>query len=108
MIDISSAYRLDPEVPLVIPEINMADWERMGKPSLIANPNCSTIQLVVALHPIKELFGIKRVDVATYQSISGAGSGALTDFSAALSVEEKEKSKALDVMLRSISYSILA
>ncbi len=80
VIDNSSAYRLDPEVPLIVPEVNMQDWLQMGKPSLIANPNCSTVQLIVALHPIRELFGLKRVDVATYQSISGAGSEALQDF----------------------------
>ena len=99
VIDNSSAYRCDPEVPLIVPEVNMQDWLRMGKPSLIANPNCSTIQLVVALHPIRKLFGLKRVDVATYQSISGAGSGALQDFAAGLkNVSQEGAHDPLDVM----------
>ncbi len=99
VIDNSSAYRLDPEVPLIVPEVNMQDWLRMGKPSLIANPNCSTVQLVVALHPIRELFGLKRVDVATYQSISGAGSEALQDFAAALqAVSHGDSNNPLDVV----------
>ena len=99
VIDNSSAYRLDPEVPLIVPEVNMQDWSRMGKPSLIANPNCSTVQLVVALHPIRELFGLKRVDVATYQSISGAGSGALQEFAAGLKDASRESAQSpLDVV----------
>ncbi len=71
VIDNSSAYRLDPEVPLVVPEVNPEDvkWHK----GIIANPNCSTIIMAVALKPIFDLAGIKRVVVSTYQAVSGAG-----------------------------------
>ena len=71
VIDNSSAFRLDPEVPLVVPEVNPEDvkWHK----GIIANPNCSTIIMVVALKPIFDLVGIKRVVVSTYQAVSGAG-----------------------------------
>jgi len=71
VIDNSSNFRMDPEVPLVVPEVNPEDvkWHK----GIIANPNCSTIQMVVALKPIHDAAGIKRVVVATYQAVSGAG-----------------------------------
>ncbi|MGE4273626.1 MAG: aspartate-semialdehyde dehydrogenase [Desulfitobacterium sp.] len=71
VIDNSSAYRLDPDVPLVVPEVNPEDvkWHK----GIIANPNCSTIIMVVAMKPIFDLAGIKRVVVSTYQAVSGAG-----------------------------------
>lgn len=72
VIDNSSAWRYDPEVPLVVPEVN-ADALRDMKKGIIANPNCSTAQLVVALKPLHDRATIKRVVVATYQSVSGAG-----------------------------------
>lgn len=71
VIDNSSAWRMDPMVPLVVPEVNAADLA--GHHNIIANPNCSTIQLVVALKPLHDAFGLKRVMVSTYQSVSGAG-----------------------------------
>jgi aspartate-semialdehyde dehydrogenase len=70
-IDNSSAWRMDPNVPLVVPEVNAA--AALTHKGIIANPNCSTIQLVVALKPLHEAFGLKRVVVSTYQSVSGAG-----------------------------------
>jgi len=72
VIDNSSAWRYDPEVPLVVPEVN-AEALRDMKKGIIANPNCSTAQLVVALKPLHDTATIKRVVVATYQSVSGAG-----------------------------------
>lgn len=72
MIDNSSAFRMEPDVPLVVPEVNGAD--ALDAPRhIIANPNCTTIQMVVALNPIHRLSPIKRVHVATYQAASGAG-----------------------------------
>lgn len=71
VIDNSSAWRMDPSVPLVVPEVNGEELSR--RPSIIANPNCSTIQLVVALKPLHDAFGLQRVVVSTYQSVSGAG-----------------------------------
>jgi len=71
VIDNSSAYRMESDVPLVVPEVNPDD--AMLHHGIIANPNCSTIQLVVALEPIRKKFGLKRMIVSTYQSVSGAG-----------------------------------
>ena len=78
MIDNSSAFRMDPDVPLVVPEVNGAD--ALERPRLIiGNPNCTTIQMVVALKPIEELSHILRVRVATYQAASGAGASAMEE-----------------------------
>ncbi len=73
-IDNSSAFRMDPQVPLVVPEVN-PERAREHK-GIIANPNCSTIQMVVALYPLHQAAGIKRVVVSTYQAVSGAGKAA--------------------------------
>ena len=71
VIDNSSAFRTDPDIPLVVPEVNPGALQRHH--GIIANPNCSTIQMVVALKPLHDAFGITRVVVATYQSVTGAG-----------------------------------
>jgi aspartate-semialdehyde dehydrogenase len=77
VIDNSSAYRMEPDIPLVVPEVNP---DAIGKdPGIIANPNCSTIQMVVALKPIHDKFKIKRVVVSTYQSVSGSGQKAIDE-----------------------------
>jgi aspartate-semialdehyde dehydrogenase len=73
VIDNSSLYRYDPEVPLVVPEVNADAVMGYAKKNIIANPNCSTAQLVVALKPLHDRARIKRVVVSTYQSTSGAG-----------------------------------
>ena len=73
VIDNTSYFRMEPDVPLVVPEINPDAIARYTKRNIIANPNCSTIQLVMALKPLHDLAGIKRAVVATYQSTSGAG-----------------------------------
>ena len=73
VIDNSSAWRMDPDVPLIVPEVNPDDVSFARKKNIIANPNCSTAQLVVALKPLHEAAKIKRVVVSTYQSVSGAG-----------------------------------
>ena len=73
VIDNSSAFRMDPDVPLIVPEVNADAIEGFTKKRIIANPNCSTAQLVVALKPIHDRAGIERVVVSTYQSVSGAG-----------------------------------
>ena len=78
IIDNSSAFRMDEDVPLVVPEVNAAD--ALVRPrGIIANPNCSTIQMVVALKPLEEISHIKRIHVATYQSASGAGAAAMAE-----------------------------
>ena len=73
VIDNSSAWRMDPDVPLVVPEVNPDAVAMFRRKNIIANPNCSTIQLVVALKPLHDAARIKRVVVSTYQSVSGAG-----------------------------------
>ncbi|MEI8393386.1 MAG: aspartate-semialdehyde dehydrogenase [Rhodospirillaceae bacterium] len=73
VIDNTSHFRMDPDVPLVVPEVNPQAIAGYTKRNIIANPNCSTIQMVVALKPLHDLAKIKRVVVATYQSVSGAG-----------------------------------
>jgi aspartate-semialdehyde dehydrogenase len=73
VIDNSSLYRMDPDVPLVVPEVNPAAVDGYKARNIIANPNCSTAQMVVALKPLHDAATITRVSVATYQSVSGAG-----------------------------------
>ena len=72
VIDNSSFYRMDPDVPLIVPQVN-SDHLNNIKKNIIANPNCSTAQLVIALKPLHDLFTIKRIVVSTYQSVSGGG-----------------------------------
>lgn len=78
MIDNSSAFRMDPDVPLVVPEVNPEDAFNAPR-RIIANPNCTTIQMVVALKPVNDLSPIRRVHVATYQAASGAGAAAMAE-----------------------------
>src|SRR5215469_10738019 len=73
VIDNTSQFRMEPDIPLVVPEVNPEALRNYGRRNIIANPNCSTIQMVVALKPLHDQFKIKRVVVATYQSVSGAG-----------------------------------
>ena len=80
MVDNSSAFRRDPEIPLVVSEVNPHALERHH--GLIANPNCSTMQLMVALAPIHRAAGIERLVVATYQSVSGTGKKAIDELDA--------------------------
>jgi aspartate-semialdehyde dehydrogenase len=82
VVDNSSAWRMDPEVPLVVPEVNPHDIARHR--GIIANPNCSTIQMVVALKPLHDAARIRRVTVSTYQSVSGAGQKGINELEAQL------------------------
>ena len=88
VIDNTSAFRMDPTIPLVVPEVNAHVLSK--NTPLIANPNCSTIQLVVALKPLIEAYGIESVNVSTYQAISGAGAKALYEYEQELSDESYE------------------
>ena len=85
VIDNTSAFRMDPEVPLVVPEVNEEAIRKHN--GIIANPNCSTIQMVAALEPIRKAFGLSKVVVSTYQAVSGAGAAAIQ--------EMKDQSKAI-------------
>lgn len=79
VIDNTSHFRMDPNVPLVVPEVNPEDITLWKETGIIANPNCSTIQMVLSLKPLDELYGIKRVDVSTYQAVSGAGKAGMEE-----------------------------
>ena len=79
VIDNSSLYRMDPDVPLIVPEVNPEAIDGYTRRNIIANPNCSTAQLVVALKPLHDAAKIKRVVVATYQSVSGAGKAGMDE-----------------------------
>jgi aspartate-semialdehyde dehydrogenase len=79
VIDNTSQFRMDPDVPLVVPEVNRGALAGFERRNIIANPNCSTIQMVVALKPLHDIARIKRVVVATYQSVSGAGKEAMDE-----------------------------
>jgi aspartate-semialdehyde dehydrogenase len=107
VVDNSSAWRMDPGTPLVVPEVNPADiWKHKG---IIANPNCSTIQMVVALKPIHDAATIKRVVVSTYQAISGAGGRALEEFENEVhAMEMKTSAPKRTIFPRQIAYNALA
>ena len=79
VVDNSSAFRMDPNVPLVVPEVNPQDIARHR--GIIANPNCSTILMLVALEPLRKRFGVSRIVVSTYQAVSGAGAAAIEELS---------------------------
>ena len=79
VIDNTSEYRYDPEIPLVVPEVNPQALADFRNRNIIANPNCSTIQMMVALKPIYDAVGIDRINVSTYQSVSGAGKEAIEE-----------------------------
>src|SRR5262249_41917426 len=97
VIDNSSAWRMDPDVPLIVPEVNADAVSGFTRKNIIANPNCSTAQLVVALKPLHDKATIKRVVVATYQSVSGAGKDAMDELDrqtkAIYSLQEVEAKK---------------
>ncbi len=79
VIDNTSFFRMDPDVPLVVPEVNEEALADYGKKNIVANPNCSTMQMVVALKPLHDLASIRRVVVSTYQSVSGAGKAGMDE-----------------------------
>jgi aspartate-semialdehyde dehydrogenase len=107
VVDNSSAWRMDPGTPLVVPEVNPGDiWKHKG---IIANPNCSTIQMVVALKPIHDAAKIKRVVVSTYQAISGAGGLALQEFENEVhAMELKTTMPKRSIFPRQIAFNALA
>ena len=79
VIDNSSAWRMDSKVPLVVPEVNSHAIAQYSEKGIIANPNCSTIQMVIVLHPIHKKYGIKRLVISTYQAVSGTGKKAIDE-----------------------------
>lgn len=105
VVDNSSAFRMEPRVPLVVPEVNPEALQTHQ--GLIANPNCSTIQMVLALEPVRELFGLKRVVVATYQSVSGAGRRSMAELEAASRAVLAGSPEPRQVYPRGIAFEVL-
>ena len=91
VIDNSSTWRMDSEVPLVVPEVNPGDIAQYKNKGIIANPNCSTIQAMVPLKPLADRYGLKRVIYSTYQAVSGAGMGGYSDLENGLKGEAPKK-----------------
>lgn len=104
-IDNSSAYRYDPEIPLVVPEVNAYDLAKHQ--GLIANPNCSTAQLVVALQPLRKLANIKRVVISTYQSVSGAGKSAIDELKSQTQDVLNGKEPEAKALLKPIAFNLI-
>jgi len=105
VVDNSSAFRMDPETPLVVPEVNPDDVEKHK--GIIANPNCSTIQMVVALKPIYDKAGIKRIVVSTYQAVSGTGKRAMEELSAQIRAIINSEEVKNDVYPHQIAFNCL-
>jgi aspartate-semialdehyde dehydrogenase len=105
VIDNSSAFRMDPDVPLVVPEVNAGD--AMRHKGIIANPNCSTIQMVVVLDPLHRRWGIERVVVTTFQSVSGTGKNAVDELRRQVSETEGGQPVTAEVYPHQIAYNCL-
>lgn len=105
VIDNSSAFRMDPRVPLVVPEVNPSDI--LKHHGIIANPNCSTIQMVVALYPLHREFGISRVVVTTFQSVSGTGKNAVEELRRQVKAIEQGLQPSAEVYPHQIAYNCL-
>lgn len=105
VIDNSNAFRMDPTVPLVVPEVNPQALHSHN--GIIANPNCSTIQLVVVLQPLHQAAGLKRVIVSTYQSVSGAGKEAMDELEQQTRAIMKDEDYKPQVFQRQISFNLI-
>lgn len=106
MIDNSSAFRMEPDVPLVVPEVNGDDAFNTPR-NIIANPNCTTIQMVVALKPIHDLAEIKSVHVATYQAASGAGAAAMDELVAQYAALARGEEPVVDKFAYQLAYNVI-
>jgi aspartate-semialdehyde dehydrogenase len=107
VIDNTSAFRMDPDVPLVVPEVNPHAIARYAKKNIIANPNCSTIQMVVALKPIHDAARIKRIVVSTYQSVSGTGKRAIRELEDQVLAIYKQQEVKKEVYPHQIAFNCL-
>lgn len=105
VVDNSSAFRMDPEVPLVVPEVNPGEALRHN--GIIANPNCSTIQMVVVLYPLHKKFKIRRVIVTTFQSVSGTGKEAVEELMKQVRQIEAGEAVSFEVYPHQIAYNAL-
>ena len=105
VVDNTSHFRNDPEIPLIVPEVNLHALEQHK--GIIANPNCSTIQMVVALKPIYDAVGIHRINVATYQAVSGAGRRAIEELAGQTAALLNGKKPTIDVMSKQIAFNVI-
>ena len=106
MIDNSSAFRMDEDVPLVVPEVNGDDAFNTPR-NIIANPNCTTIQMVVALKPINDISPIRRVHVATYQAASGAGAAAMDELVHQYEQLQRGETPTVEKFAYQLAYNVL-
>lgn len=107
VIDNTSQFRYDDDVPLVVPEVNSDAIAAYGNKGIIANPNCSTIQMVMALKPIYDAVGIERINVCTYQSVSGAGKSAMEELATQTAALLNGKPIQSNVHPRQIAFNVL-
>jgi len=107
VIDNTSAFRYDDDIPLVVPEVNAQAMEDITTGAIIANPNCSTIQMVVALAPIHRAVGISRINVATYQSVSGAGRRGLHELATQTAARLNFQDVEVDKFAQPIAFNVL-
>lgn len=106
MIDNSSAFRMDEDVPLVVPEVNAEDAKNRPR-NVIANPNCTTIQMVVALKPIENLSHIKRIHLSTYQAASGAGAAAMQELANQSAQLAKGEEPTVEKFAYQLAYNVI-
>ena len=105
VVDNTSYFRNNPEIPLIVPEVNLHALDQHQ--GIIANPNCSTIQMVVALKPIYDAVGIHRINVATYQAVSGAGRRAIEELASQTAALLNGKKPAMEVMPKQIAFNVI-
>jgi len=107
VIDNSSAWRMVSGIPLIVPEVNGDELKKINKPTIIANPNCSTIQLVVSLQPIHQMFKLQMVQVATYQSVSGTGQQGIAELKKQMMAWSNGQDAAPEVYARRIAFNVI-
>jgi aspartate-semialdehyde dehydrogenase len=107
VIDNTAQFRYDPEIPLVVPEVNPHAIAKCQSRNIIANPNCSTIQMVVALKPLYDAVGIERINVATYQSVSGTGKEAIEELVGQTRALFNQREVACEVYPKRIAFNVL-
>ncbi len=107
VIDKSSHFRMDPDIPLVVPEVNAKDIGDYKKKRIIASPNCSTIQVVVPVKPLADAVGLKRMVVSTYQAVSGAGKKAMDELQAQVSALFNHRDLPNEVFGRQMAFNVI-
>lgn len=107
VIDNTSHFRYEPDIPLVVPEVNADALADFRHRNIIANPNCSTIQMLVALKPIQDAVGIERINIATYQSVSGAGASAMEELAKQTAELLNGKSPTVEAFSRQIAFNCI-